>query len=186
MRFHLPYWAIAHVFGRDPMDGYRLHQGLGRFSLMGQPIQRADRLPKDLVADEKQSWSNGQCCRSAGCRRPLGLATIAGGARRSQERVRGLCSRCASANIPFKFPILLLLEGHTEPSSSASNLHSHSYPNTNSTSSTSMTFFTGSSCKFSPLGRVILSCHVTGGSVGTISIPSGVSLPLTLRCKPPY
>jgi hypothetical protein len=60
MRFHVPYWAIAHVFGRDPMDGYRLHQGLGRFSLMGQPIPRADRLPKDLVADEKQSWLNGQ------------------------------------------------------------------------------------------------------------------------------
>jgi hypothetical protein len=59
MRFHVPCWAIAEVFGRDPMYGYRLEQGLGRFSLVGTPIKRADRLPTDLVADEKHSWLNG-------------------------------------------------------------------------------------------------------------------------------
>jgi hypothetical protein len=35
MRFHVPCWAIAHVFGRNPMYWYRLEQGLGRFSLGG-------------------------------------------------------------------------------------------------------------------------------------------------------
>ncbi len=30
MRFHVPCWAIAEVFGRDPMYWYRLEQGLGR------------------------------------------------------------------------------------------------------------------------------------------------------------
>jgi hypothetical protein len=60
MRFHVPCWAIAEVFGRDPMYGYRLEQGLGRFSLVGTTVKRADRLPPDLVADEKQRWLNGQ------------------------------------------------------------------------------------------------------------------------------
>ena len=59
-RFHVPCWAIAHVFGRDPMYGYRLEQGLGRFSLVGTTIKRADRLPTDLVADEKHSGLKGQ------------------------------------------------------------------------------------------------------------------------------
>ena len=35
MRFHVPCWAIAHVFGRDAMYWYRLEQGLGRFSIVG-------------------------------------------------------------------------------------------------------------------------------------------------------
>ena len=35
MRFHVPCWAIAEVFGRDPMYWYRLEQGLGRFSVVG-------------------------------------------------------------------------------------------------------------------------------------------------------
>lgn len=60
MRFHVPCWAIAEVFGRDPMYWYRLEQGLGRFSLVGTTVKRADRLPTDLVADEKHSWLNGQ------------------------------------------------------------------------------------------------------------------------------
>jgi hypothetical protein len=60
MRFHVPCWAIAQVFGRDPMYWYRLAQGLSRFSLVGTTIKRAERLPTDLVADEKHSWLNGQ------------------------------------------------------------------------------------------------------------------------------
>ena len=65
MRFHVPCWAIAEVFGRAPMYWYRLEQGWGRFSLVGTTIQRADRLPTDLVADEKHSWLNGQRVYSA-------------------------------------------------------------------------------------------------------------------------
>jgi hypothetical protein len=60
MRFHVPCWAIAEVFGRNPMYWYRLEQGLGRFSLGGTTIKRADRLPPDLVADEKHSWLQSQ------------------------------------------------------------------------------------------------------------------------------
>jgi hypothetical protein len=48
------------VFGRDAMYWYRLEQGLGRFSLVGTTVKHPERLPKDLVADEKQSWLQGE------------------------------------------------------------------------------------------------------------------------------
>lgn len=60
MRFHVPCWAIAHVFGRDPMYGYRLEQGLSRFSVVGTTVKNPEKLPKDLVADEKHSWLKGE------------------------------------------------------------------------------------------------------------------------------
>jgi hypothetical protein len=59
MRFHVPCWAIAQVFGRDAMYWYRLHQGLGRFSLVGTTVKTAGNLPQDLLADEKHSWLKG-------------------------------------------------------------------------------------------------------------------------------
>ena len=60
MRFHVPCWAIAYVFGREAMYWYRLQQGLGRFSIVGTTVKTAEHLPKDLVADEKHSWLKGQ------------------------------------------------------------------------------------------------------------------------------
>jgi hypothetical protein len=60
MRFHVPCWAIAHVFGRDAMYWYRLEQGLGRFSIVGTTVKNPDRLPQHLVADEKHSWLKGE------------------------------------------------------------------------------------------------------------------------------
>jgi hypothetical protein len=59
LRFHVPCWAIAQVFGRAAMYWYRLHQGLGRFSLVGTTVKTASNLPPDLVADEKHSWLKG-------------------------------------------------------------------------------------------------------------------------------
>jgi hypothetical protein len=58
-RLHGPCWAMAHVFGREAMYGYRLEQGLGRFSLVGTTVKSPEPFPKDLVADEKQSWLQG-------------------------------------------------------------------------------------------------------------------------------
>jgi hypothetical protein len=60
MRFHVPCWAIAHVFGRDPMSWYRLEPGLGRFSVVGITVKRVERFPTDVVADEKHSWLQGE------------------------------------------------------------------------------------------------------------------------------
>jgi hypothetical protein len=60
MRFYVPCWAIAHVFGRDAMYWYRLEQGLSRFSVVGTTVKSPKQLPKDLVADEKHSWLKGE------------------------------------------------------------------------------------------------------------------------------
>lgn len=38
MRFHVPCWALAQVFGRDAMCWYRLEQSLGRFSGVGATV----------------------------------------------------------------------------------------------------------------------------------------------------
>jgi hypothetical protein len=48
MCFHVPCWTIAEVFGRNAMYWYRLEQGLGRFSLVGTTIKRADHLLSDI------------------------------------------------------------------------------------------------------------------------------------------
>ena len=60
MRFHVPCWALAQVFGRDAMYWYRLQQGLGRFSVVGTTVKAPERLPQDLVADEKHSRVEGE------------------------------------------------------------------------------------------------------------------------------
>lgn len=60
MRFHVPCWALVYVFGREAMYWYRRQQGLGRFSVVGTTVKMPERLPQDLVADEKHSRLQGE------------------------------------------------------------------------------------------------------------------------------
>jgi hypothetical protein len=84
MRFHVPCWALAHVFGRDAMYWYRLQQSLGRFSVVGTTVKAAQRLPQDLVADGKTpaAWRP----RRSTSPRPLARGVFS--ARRSASRPR--------------------------------------------------------------------------------------------------
>ena len=34
-KFNVPFWALSHVFGKDPMYWYRIEQALGRNSIVG-------------------------------------------------------------------------------------------------------------------------------------------------------
>jgi len=55
-KFGVPFWALAHVFGADPMYWYRMECGLGRFSVVGTTVRRAE-VPENLLADEHhQPW----------------------------------------------------------------------------------------------------------------------------------
>src|SRR5215469_650795 len=45
--FGVPYWALAYAFGRSAMYWYRLEVSLGRNSIVGTTVRRAD-LPEDL------------------------------------------------------------------------------------------------------------------------------------------
>ena len=81
-KFGVPFWALARVFGRDPMYWYRLECGLGRFSVVGTTVRQAE-LPEHLLADEHHQTLDGEkvyiattvgagCCPGggAGRRRP--------------------------------------------------------------------------------------------------------------------
>lgn len=57
-KFGVPFWALAHVFGRDPMFWYRLETMLGRNSIVGTTVRRAE-IPEDLLADEHHQRRNG-------------------------------------------------------------------------------------------------------------------------------
>jgi hypothetical protein len=50
-KFAVPFWALARVFGRDPMYWYRIESGLGRLSIVGTTVRRGE-LPEHLLADE--------------------------------------------------------------------------------------------------------------------------------------
>src|SRR5271157_2882035 len=46
-KFGVPFWALARVFGGDPMSWYRMECGLGRFSVVGTTVRTAT-LPEHL------------------------------------------------------------------------------------------------------------------------------------------
>jgi hypothetical protein len=57
--FGVPFWALAHVFGKNPMYWYRLEVGLGRSSIVGTTLRKA-KLPEHLLADEHHQTRDGQ------------------------------------------------------------------------------------------------------------------------------
>lgn len=59
-RFGVPFDALAYVFGRDASYWYRLHQSLGRLSIVGTTVRDPEVIPVNLVADEKHSWQLGE------------------------------------------------------------------------------------------------------------------------------
>lgn len=59
-KFGVPFWAIAHVFGRDAMHWYRAVQSLGRNSLVGTTVKDPENLPVHLAADEKHTRLTGK------------------------------------------------------------------------------------------------------------------------------
>ena len=59
-QYGVPAEALAYVFGRSASYYERLLASLGRFHLVGTTVKQADRLPTQLVADEKITWEAGQ------------------------------------------------------------------------------------------------------------------------------
>jgi len=56
--FGVPFWALAHVFGRAPDYWYRLEVGLGRHSIVGTTVRRG-QVPTHLLADEHHQPRDG-------------------------------------------------------------------------------------------------------------------------------
>lgn len=55
-KFGVPFWALGHSFGRDPMYWYRMEQTIGRNSVVGTTVRNPDDMPRHLGADEKHTW----------------------------------------------------------------------------------------------------------------------------------
>lgn len=60
LRFGVPFWALAYVFGHNAMWWYRLYLCLGRFSVVGTTVYNTDKLPQDVLADEEHVRVAGQ------------------------------------------------------------------------------------------------------------------------------
>jgi hypothetical protein len=56
----VPFTALAYVLGRNAMCWYRAWLSRGRPNLVGTTIKTADKMPHDLVADEKITWLAGE------------------------------------------------------------------------------------------------------------------------------
>lgn len=80
--FGVPFWALAVVFGRDPMYWYRVEVALGRNSVAGTTLRRA-AVPEHLLADEHHQPRDGvkgyiATTVGAGCCLGAALAETAG------------------------------------------------------------------------------------------------------------
>jgi len=59
-RWGVPFEALAYGFGHNAMFWYRAYVSVGRNSIVGSTVKAADKLPKDIVVDEKHSRLQGQ------------------------------------------------------------------------------------------------------------------------------
>jgi hypothetical protein len=54
-KFSVPFWGLSHVFGKYPMYWYRVEKSLGRNSIVGTTVRKAEDIPQHLAADEKHT-----------------------------------------------------------------------------------------------------------------------------------
>ena len=59
-RFNVPYWGLTYAFGRNNMFWYRQEQALGKFNIVGTTVKSPEKLPRDLLADEKHTSRRGK------------------------------------------------------------------------------------------------------------------------------
>jgi hypothetical protein len=60
LRQWVPYWALTHAFGQDDKYWQRLNNRLGRNSVVGTTVKDPNKLPADLLSDEKHTRINGE------------------------------------------------------------------------------------------------------------------------------
>jgi hypothetical protein len=59
-RYGVSYDALVYVFGRHAMYWYRAEHSLGKLSLVGTTIKNPEKIPVNLLADEKHTWLLGE------------------------------------------------------------------------------------------------------------------------------
>ncbi len=113
-KFDVPFWALARLFGRNPMYWYRIEAGLGRNSIVGTTVTAANLLPEHLAADEKHSWVWGDKCYvattvGAGC--ILGAAVAEDAGEESLTKAYGVFKQEAQCIKPDYAPVTANSDG---------------------------------------------------------------------------
>ena len=60
LRFGVPFWALTYVFGKNDMFWFRLFCHFGRYNIVQTTVKDLERLPENLLADEKHIYINGE------------------------------------------------------------------------------------------------------------------------------
>ena len=60
LRFGVPFWALTYVFGKSDMFWFRLFCHFGRYNIVQTTVKDLERLPENLLADEKHIYINGE------------------------------------------------------------------------------------------------------------------------------
>jgi hypothetical protein len=60
LRFGVPYWALTYVFGKNDLFWFRQFCHFGRYHIIQTTVKDMQKLPKDLLADEKHIYINGE------------------------------------------------------------------------------------------------------------------------------
>jgi len=60
LKFNVPYWVLAYIFGRNAMYWYRLAVSLGYNSIVGTTVKSMELLPENILADEEHITIKGK------------------------------------------------------------------------------------------------------------------------------
>ena len=60
LRFGVPYWALTYVFGKNDMFWFRQFCHFGGYHIVQTTVKDMEKLPKDLLADEKHIYISGE------------------------------------------------------------------------------------------------------------------------------
>jgi hypothetical protein len=110
----VPFDALASVCGRDARFWYRAWLTFGRPSLLGTTVKDPQKVPTDLVADEKLTWVARQQVSvpttvGGGCF--LGVSVVAAATTAALETGDGECAREAQALAPDSQPRSVCTDG---------------------------------------------------------------------------
>ncbi len=113
-RFGVPFWGLTYVFGHNDMFWYRAEASLGNFSVAGTTVKDPQKLPQDLLADEKHTWLNGNrryIAMTVGADCILGASVAKSASQRDLTRAYGVFAQEARAVKPDYAPFTVNTDG---------------------------------------------------------------------------
>ena len=113
-KFNVPFWALAHVFGKDHMYWYRMEQALGRNSIVGTTVKDPVDIPIHLGADEKHTRISGNkvyVATTVGGQCILGASVAKDAGEESLKKAYGVFKNEAQCKKPDYSPETVNIDG---------------------------------------------------------------------------